>query len=105
MCSSGGGWEKYLYNDIVCITACGAGLGSGRPEVKPSTSEPLPVRLRELTGKLGWMNWEPVSLAEDAPLSEVRRSQDAQLLQFFNENIHCSLAFFLRSTACDYEAS
>ena len=39
-----------------------ASLGQGLPEVKPSTSEPLPVRLKELKGKLGWMNWEPMSL-------------------------------------------
>ena len=37
-------------------------VGLGRPEEKPSTLEPLPVRLRELTGKLGWMKWEPMSL-------------------------------------------
>jgi len=37
-------------------------VGLGRPEEKPSTLEPLPVWLRELTGKLGWMKWEPVSL-------------------------------------------
>ena len=30
-----------------------AGLGQGLPEEKPSTSEPMPVRLKELTGKLG----------------------------------------------------
>ena len=54
----------YLYkNDIFIIARC-AGLGSGRPEEKPSTSEPLPVRLRELAGKLGWMNWEPMSLTD-----------------------------------------
>ena len=46
-----------------------ASLGSGGPEVKPSTPEPLPVRLRELAGKLGWMNWEPPPL-----FSEGRRS-------------------------------
>ena len=38
-------------NIIVFITACGAGLGSGGPEVKPSTPRPLPARLRELAGK------------------------------------------------------
>ena len=37
-------------------------VGLGRPEEKPSTPEPLPVRLRELPGKLGWMKWEPMSL-------------------------------------------
>ena len=37
-------------------------VGLGRPEEKPSTLEPLPVRLRELPGKLGWMKWEPMSL-------------------------------------------
>ena len=30
-------------NIIVFITACGAGLGSGRPEEKPSTPRPLPA--------------------------------------------------------------
>ena len=65
---------EYLYKSIVFIIVRSAGLGSGRPEVKPSTSEPLPARLKELAGKLGWMNWEP-NLAEDAPLSEVRRSR------------------------------
>ena len=64
---------KYLYKGVVFFIARGAGLGSGRPEVKPSTSEPLPVRLRELAGKLGWMNWEPVSLA--GCLCEGRRSR------------------------------
>ena len=43
----------YLYDIIIFITACSAGLGSGRPEVKPSTPGPLPVRLKELPGKLG----------------------------------------------------
>ena len=65
MWSRGGGREniyEYLYDIIIFITACSAGLGLGRPEVKPSTPEPLPGRLRELTGKLGWMNWEPMSL-------------------------------------------
>jgi len=51
--------RKYLYNIIVFITARSAGLGSGRPEVKPSTLGPLPVRLKELAGKSRWMNWEP----------------------------------------------
>jgi len=51
--------RKYLYNIIVFITACIAGLGSGGPEVKPSTPRPLPARLRELAGKSRWMNWEP----------------------------------------------
>ena len=50
---------EYLYDVIVFITACYAGLGSGRPEVKPSTLEPLPGRLKEPKGKLRWMNWEP----------------------------------------------
>ena len=39
-----------------------AGLGQGLPKVKPSTPEPLPGRLKELPGKLGWMKWEPMSL-------------------------------------------
>jgi len=52
-----------------------AGLGSGRPEEKPSTPEPLPVRLKELTGKLGWMKWEPMSLT-GCPFSERRRSRE-----------------------------
>jgi len=43
----------YLYNIIVSFIARGAGLGSGRPEVKPSTPRPLPVRLKEPTGKSG----------------------------------------------------
>ena len=51
--------EKYLYKSIVLFIARRASLGQGLPEVKPSTSEPLPVRLRELPGKLRWMNWEP----------------------------------------------
>ena len=37
-------------------------VGLGRPEEKPSTSGPLPARLKELAGKLGWMKWEPMSL-------------------------------------------
>ena len=64
--------RKYLYKSVVFHIARYAGLGSGGPEVKPSTSGPLPVRLKELTGKLRWMNWEPVSLT--GCLSEVRRS-------------------------------
>jgi len=51
-----------LYKSVVLFIARIAGLGQGLPEEKPSTLEPLPVRLRELTGKLGWMNWEPMSL-------------------------------------------
>ena len=54
--------EKYLYSIIALFIACYAGLGLGLPEVKPSTSEPLPVRLKELPGKLRWMNWEPMNL-------------------------------------------
>ena len=54
--------RKYLYKSVVFHIARYAGLGSGGPEVKPSTSGPMPVRLKELTGKLRWMNWEPVSL-------------------------------------------
>ena len=65
---------EYLYKSIVFIIVRSAGLGLGRPEVKPSTPRPLPVRLKELAGKSRWMNWEPVSLAEDAP-SEGRRSR------------------------------
>jgi len=41
-----------------------AGLGLGQPEVKPSTPESLPGRLRELPGKLGWMKWEPLPLMQ-----------------------------------------
>jgi len=52
----------YLYSIVVFFIACYAGLGQGLPEVKPSTSEPLPGRLRELPGKLRWMKWEPMSL-------------------------------------------
>ena len=51
-----------LYKSVVLFIARIAGLGQGLPEEKPSTLEPLPVRLRELTGKLGWMKWEPMSL-------------------------------------------
>ena len=65
--------RNYLYKSVVFHIARYAGLGSGGPEVKPSTSGPLPVRLKELTGKLRWMNWEPVSLT--GCLSEVRRSR------------------------------
>ena len=54
------------------IIARSAGLGRGPPEVKPSTLEPLPGRLRELPGKLGWMKWEPVNLT--GYLSGGRRS-------------------------------
>jgi len=50
---------EYLYDVIVFITARSAGLGSGEPEEKPSTPRPLPVWLKELAGKSGWMNWEP----------------------------------------------
>ena len=46
-----------------------ASLGLGQPEEKPSTLGPLPGRLKELTGKLGWMKWEPPPL-----FSEGRRS-------------------------------
>ena len=67
--------EKYLYSIIALFIACYAGLGQGLPEVKPSTSGPLPVRLKELPGKLRWMNWEPVSLT--GCLSEGRRSQES----------------------------
>ena len=47
--SSGGGREsvgKYLYKSVVFLIARYAGLGSCRSEVKPSTSGPLPVRLK-----------------------------------------------------------
>ena len=37
-------------------------VGLGRPEVKPSTLESLPGRLKELPGKLGWMKWELMNL-------------------------------------------
>ena len=62
----------YLYSITVLFIACYAGLGQGLPEVKPSTSGPLPVRLKELTGKLRWMNWEPPLRM---PLSKGRRSR------------------------------
>ena len=56
-------WEKVVYiTSSYHLLLAYAGLGQGLPEVKPSTSGPLPVRLKELTGKLGWMKWEPVSL-------------------------------------------
>ena len=67
-----GGKSIYIASPYYSLLA-DASLGSGRPEVKPSTPRPLPARLRELAGKSRWMNWEP-NLAEDAPLSEVRRS-------------------------------
>ena len=41
---------RYLYSIIVFFIARFASLGG--PEEKPSTSEPLPVRLKEPTGKL-----------------------------------------------------
>ncbi len=63
--------EGSLYNIIVLFTARRASLGLGQPEVKPSTPEPMPVRLKELTGKLGWMKWEPLPL-----FSEGRRSRE-----------------------------
>ena len=44
--SSGCVWEKYLYSTSVLLLLASAGLGSGRPEVKPSTPRPLPVRLK-----------------------------------------------------------
>ena len=43
---------RYLYKSIA-LSIASASLGQGLPEVKPSTSEPLPGRLKELTGKLG----------------------------------------------------
>ena len=43
--SRGCEWEKYLYRIIVLFIALW-GLGLGQPEVKPSTSEPLPARLK-----------------------------------------------------------
>ncbi|MCD6387744.1 MAG: hypothetical protein J7L30_05445 [Methanophagales archaeon] len=67
-----GGKGIYIASSYYSLLA-DASLGSGGPEVKPSTLEPLPGRLRELTGKLRWMKWEP-NLAEDAPFSEGRRS-------------------------------
>ena len=39
-------WEKYLYSTTVLLLLASAGLGSGRPEVKPSTPRPLPLRLK-----------------------------------------------------------
>jgi len=64
---------KYYIASSYYSLLADASLGLGRPEVKPSTPEPLPVRLKELPGKLGWMNWEPMSLT--GCLSEERRSQ------------------------------
>ena len=61
-CGAGDAVGKVLYSIIVLFIACYAGLGLGQPEVKPSTSGPLPVRLKELTGKLVWMKWEPPPL-------------------------------------------
>ncbi len=55
-------FQRYLYSIIVLFIARYAGLGSGQPEVKPSTEI---GRLKELTGKLGWMNgnllWMPLT--------------------------------------------
>ena len=66
----GAGDTGVIYiKSIVFFIARRASLGLGQPEVKPSTPEPMPVRLKELTGKLGWMKWEPLPL-----FSEGRRS-------------------------------
>jgi len=54
-----------LYKSIVFFIARRASLGLGQPEVKPSTPEPMPGKLKEPPGKLRWMKWEP-NLAEDA---------------------------------------
>ena len=69
--SRGCRWEIYIAESYYSLPAS-AGLGQGLPEVKPSTSEPLPARLKELAGKLGWMKWEPPLRM---PLSEGRRSR------------------------------
>ena len=64
--------EKVVYiTSSYYLLLASASLGLGQPEVKPSTPEPLPVRLKELTGKLGWMKWEPPTL-----FSEGRRSRE-----------------------------
>ena len=60
----GGG--KYLNSIIVLFIARYAGLGSGRPEVKPSTPEPLPLRV----SRVDEMGTSPHRM----PLSEGRRS-------------------------------
>jgi len=61
--SRGGRWESIYIRASYYSLLASAGLGLGRPEVKPSTSGPLPARLKELAGKPGWMKWEP-NLAE-----------------------------------------
>ena len=63
---------KYYIASSYFSLLADAGLGQGLPEEKPSTPEPLPGRLRELPGKLGWMKWEPPLAGS---LSEGRRSQ------------------------------
>jgi len=65
---------KYYIASSYFSLLADAGLGQGLPEEKPSTPEPLPGRLRELPGKLGWMKWEPPSL-----IGEGRRSQRTNL--------------------------
>ena len=55
---------KYYIASSYFSLLADASLGSGRPEEKPSTPEPLPGRLRELPGKLGWMKWEPMNLTD-----------------------------------------
>jgi len=55
---------KYYIASSYFSLLADASLGQGLPEVKPSTPEPLPGRLRELPGKLGWMNWEPMNLTD-----------------------------------------
>jgi len=46
--------EKVVYITLsYYLLLASASLGQGLPEEKPSTSEPLPGRLRELPGKLG----------------------------------------------------
>jgi len=66
--------EKVVYiTSSYYLLLASASLGQGQPEVKPSTPEPLPERLRELPGKLGWMKWEPPLRM---PLSEGRRSRE-----------------------------
>ena len=49
-----------------------ASLWSCRPEERLSTSEPLPGRLKELTGKLRWMKWEPPPLFSEGRRSRMR---------------------------------
>ena len=43
--TAGDAGGRIFNRSIVLFIACYAGLGLGRPEVKPSTPEPLPLRV------------------------------------------------------------